>query len=225
MTISHTRILVVGATQGTGLHVVNLLQQHGTQVRVLARNIEKARTVFAAHPVQIHHGDVTQPATFTGAFDDITGIIYTLGVTQRPASEALIKSTEHDGTLNFLRAAVAAGFRGPFVYMTSMGTEKPSLAGWLLNTIKGNTLKWRAKVEAAVQQGGLPYTIVRAGVLTDAPAMQHTLTMTQTPMGASLTRKISRADVARVLVSALYDPTAANIAFNLFWGEATTTPA
>ena len=98
------RVLVIGATQGTGYHIVQRLLQDGYRVRVLARSEATARSRFS-DTVEITVGDVTQPATLPPALTGVDHVILTVGVTKRPASERLVKAVEYDGTLNVLAAS------------------------------------------------------------------------------------------------------------------------
>src|SRR5713226_7772918 len=117
------RVLVIGATQGTGHLVVNLLLRDGYQVRALARNEAKAKERLSS-PVQIVVGDITKLITLASAMKDVDHIIFTAGVTQRPASERQIIATEYEGVKNALAAARDAGFAGRFLYMTSIGSDE-----------------------------------------------------------------------------------------------------
>src|SRR5713101_554814 len=118
MTNVNQRVLVIGATQGTGYLVVNLLLRDGYQVRALARNEAKAKEKLSS-TVEIVVGDITKPNTLPSAVKDVDHIIFTAGVTQRPANERLIIATEYQGLKNALAAGGDAGFTGRFLYMTS----------------------------------------------------------------------------------------------------------
>src|SRR2546428_2947714 len=126
------RVLVIGATQGTGLILSGLLLRDGYRVRALARNVARARARL--HPaVEVLSGDVTQPATLPAAFRDVDHAIFTVGVTKRPAGEALVRATEYEGLKNVLEAAKAGSLSGRFLYMTSIGVTRRSWAARLLN--------------------------------------------------------------------------------------------
>lgn len=214
-------VMVVGATQGTGVHVVHHLVQKGYAVTVLARSVEKAQRVFQGLNVSSRFVDVSRADTLKPAlFEGVDAVIWTVGVTQRPAPEALIRATEYDAVRSFLSVATAAGYAGQFVYMTSIGVERGSAAGTLLNLIKRNTLLWRRQTEAVIRTSRLPYTIVRAGVLNDQPANPRGVVFDQQPRGASFRYRISRADVAQVLVAALSQRQMVNASFNIYWGDA-----
>src|SRR5713101_9781440 len=169
MTNVNQRVLVIGATQGTGSLIVNLLLRDRYQARALARNEAKAKEKLSS-AVEIVVGDITKLNTLPSAMKDVNHIIFTAGVTQRPASERQIIATEYEGVKNTLAAARNAGFTGRFLYMTSIGVTKSSLGAMLLNLVKGNTLKWRKLAEEQIRRSGSEYTIIRAGFLTNSPA-------------------------------------------------------
>ena len=158
--------MVIGATQGTGYQIVNLLLRDGYQVRALARNEAKAKAKLSS-AVEIVRGDITKLNTLPSAMKDVDHIIFTAGVTQHPASEQVIIATESQGVKNTLAAARNAGFSGRFLYMTSIGVSKSSLGAMLLNLVKGNTLKWRKLAEDEIRRR-FDYTIIRAGFLPSA---------------------------------------------------------
>ena len=215
------RVLVIGATQGTGHHIVQHLLRDGYRVRVLARSEATARSRFG-DTAEIMVGDVTQPATLPPALTGVDHLILTAGVTTRPAGERLVKPTVYDGTLNVLAAARDAGLPGRFMYMSAIGTTRRSALGFLLNLIKGNTLHWRRRAEEEIRRSGLDYTVVHAGILTDAPGGQKGIEISQNELPMSPRYRISREDVAEVFVRALRDPRTRNTAFDAVWtrGEA-----
>ena len=210
------RVLVIGATQGTGYHIVQRLLREGYGVRVLARNEAKARARFG-DTVEIMVGDVTRPDTLPPAFAGVDHVILTVGVTQRPASEKLVKPTVYDGTLHVLAAAREAGLPGRFMYMSALGTTRWSILAFGLNLIKGNTLRWRRRGEEEIRRSGLAYTIVHAGILTDAPAGQRGIGIGQEELAMRLKYKISREDVAEVFMRALRHPGTRNTTFDAVW--------
>jgi uncharacterized protein YbjT (DUF2867 family) len=196
------RVLVIGATQGTGYLIVNLLLRDGYRVRALARNEAKAKEKLSSAE-EIVVGDITKLNTLASAMKDVDHIIFTAGVTQRPASERQIIATEYEGVKNTLAAARDAGFSGRFLYMTSVGVTKSSLGAMLLNLVKGNTLKWRKLAEDEIRRSGFDYTIIRAGFLTDSPGGRRAIEVSQNEYPLAFKYRISRADVAEVFVQAL----------------------
>src|SRR5687767_2880800 len=114
------RVLVIGGTRGTGFLIVNRLLEEGYQVRALARNEERARESLSPK-VEIAVGDITRRETLSAAFQEVDHIIFTAGVTQRPASDDLMRATNYYGMLNVLGTAGDSGFRGRILYMTTIG--------------------------------------------------------------------------------------------------------
>ncbi len=208
------RVLVIGATQGTGLQIVQHLLRDGYAVRVLARNPARAKAVLSSE-VEIVRGDVTQAKTLAAAMTGVNHVILTAGVTHRPAGERLVRATVYDGTMHTLQAARNAGLPGRFLYMSALGTTRGSWLSFLLNRIKGNALKWRRLAAEEIRASGLPYTIVRAGILTDAPAGQRAVEISQTEYPMAPRYRISRADVAEVFVQALRHPETRNASFDV----------
>jgi uncharacterized protein YbjT (DUF2867 family) len=212
-------ILVIGGTRGTGLLIVQLLSGQGTSVRVLARDPVGTRARVGPS-VQVMHGDVTKPGTLPSILEGVSHIVFTAGVRSgRPASEAKIKLTEYDGMLNTLTAARDVGFAGRLLYMTASGGTTPSLNTIFLNLYKGNTLAWRRRAEDAIRASGLDYTIIRAGVLMNAPANEHALVVTQQALPLSLRHRVGRADVAQGFVASIHHPRASRATFEVVWGK------
>ena len=212
------RVLVIGATQGTGCLIVNLLLPCGHQVRALARNESKAKEKLSS-AVEIVVGDITKPNTLPSAMKDVDHIIFTAGVTQRPAGERLIIATEYEGVKNTLAAARDAGFAGRFLYMTSIGVTKSSPGAMLLNLVKGNTLKWRKLAEDEIRRSGFDYTIIRAGFLTNSPGGRRAIEVSQSDYPLAFKYRISRADVAEVFVQALRHPSTRRTTFEVVWAK------
>ena len=216
--VTGDRVLVIGATRGTGRLVAEHLLSAGHRVRVLTRSPGQAEAMFGDR-VEVAAGDVTRAETLAAAFAGVDHVVLTVGVTKRPAGERLVRTTEYDGTLNVLAAARRAGLPGRFVYMSAIGTTRWSLLAFLLNLIKGNTLHWRRRAEERIRASGLAYTIVHAGILTDAPAGSRSVEIRQDELPMSLRFRIGRADAAEVLVQALSRADARNTTFDAVWGR------
>jgi uncharacterized protein YbjT (DUF2867 family) len=211
------RVLVTGATGGTGRLVVRRLLEEGHAVCALVRDRERAREAIAPG-AEIVVGDVTRPETLGPAMEGVSHIIYTAGVTSRTAGEDVVRATVHDGVLNMIEMARVAGSQGRFVLMGAMGTTRGSPLSFGLNLLKGNTLKWRRRAEEALRQRGHDYAIVHAGILVDAQSRSRGVLLGQPPRRMWPWTRISRADAAEVLVQALLHPEARNTTFDALWG-------
>jgi uncharacterized protein YbjT (DUF2867 family) len=211
-------VLVVGGTRGTGFLIVQRLVADGIAVRVLARRPDRARSVLPPS-VSVVAGDVTKSETLAAAIGGASDVIFTAGVQSgRPAAESRIKATEYEGVVHTLAAARSVGFAGRFLYMTASGVTTRSFATFALNLYKGNTLRWRRHAEDAIRAAGLDYTVIRAGVLVNAPGGEREIVVTQKPLPLVLWHRIARADVAEVFVAALRHPRASCATFDIVWG-------
>ena len=123
------------------------------------------------------------------------------------------------GVKNTLAAAKDAGFNGRFLYMTSIGVTKSSLAATLLNLVKRNTLKWRKVAEDEIRRSGLQYTIIRAGFLTNGLGGGRAVEVSQSEYSLAFKHRISRADVAEVFVKALKHPSTRRTTFEIVWAR------
>ena len=217
--MSDRPIVVFGGTRGTGLLIVRLLDRQGVLVRVLARN--PARALAALGPtIEVVPGDLTKPETISPAVSNAAHIIFTAGARSGyPVTEATVEATEYHGVLNTLAAARKEGFTGRFLYMTSSGVTRKSLATILLNLYKGNTLAWRRRAEDAIRASGVRYTIIRAGFLLNRPGGQHGIEVTQRALPLTLRYRIARADVAEVFAAALRHPRTERTTFEVVWSH------
>jgi uncharacterized protein YbjT (DUF2867 family) len=212
-------VLVIGGTRGTGLLIVRLLYQRGIPVRVLARDAGRAAASLGS-AAEVFPGDITKEETLPRAMEAARDVIFTAGCRSgRPVREAQVKATEYDGVLNTLAAARRSGFAGRFLYMTSSGVTAPSLAARCLNLYKGNTLVWRRRAEDGIRASGLPYTIIRTGILLNRPGERRAIELTQDPLPLSPRYRIARSDVADAFVAALDHPRAERATFEVVWGR------
>lgn len=150
---------------------------------------------------------------------NVDHVLFTAGVTGRPAGEDLIIATVYEGMRSTLAAAADVGFRGRFVYMTSIGVNRRSIAGSLLNLVKRNTLHWRRRAEEEIRASGLAYTVVRAGMLTNGPGGRRALLLGQEDYPLAAQYRIARADVAETLVQALEHPATSRTTFDVVQGR------
>ncbi|MFQ5891060.1 MAG: SDR family oxidoreductase [Gemmatimonadota bacterium] len=212
------RVLVIGGTRGTGLEIVRRLVEDGYRVRALARREPVARGRLGA-AVEVVPGDVREAPTLKAAARGVDHIIFTAGVTKRPAGERVIRETNYDGIRNALAASRDEGVPGRFLYMTSIGVTRFSPLAASLNLVKRRTLYWRRLAEELVRESGLSYTIVRAGVLmNDAPG-RRPVQVSQNDYPLRFRYRVGRADVASVFVLALKHPRTPFTTFDVVWGR------
>jgi uncharacterized protein YbjT (DUF2867 family) len=213
-----SKVLVIGATQGTGEIIVRLLLEDKNEVRIFARNEAKAREKFGVK-VEIVAGDLQNPTAMPEAVKNVDHIIFTAGVTKRPCGEDLIINTEFEGIKKTIEATKDTGFDGKFLFLSSIGVTNGNWASWLLNKVKGNALKWRLAMEDEIRRSGFDYTIIRAGFLMNGEAGSKPIELSQNEYPLYFRYRIARADVAKIFIEALKDENANRKTFDGVWGK------
>ncbi|MDE0680698.1 MAG: SDR family oxidoreductase [Gammaproteobacteria bacterium] len=200
-------VLVAGATGGTGSLVVAELVKQGYPVRAFVRNSAKAVERLGAD-VEAVVGDLKDPASIAAALDGVGAVINTASASGGPENSA--EHVDFEGARNLAEAALAAGV-GQYVLVSSRGVTDDD---HYLNRMFNNILIWKRRGEEAVAASGIPYTIVRPGGLSDDPGGKQTVIFEQ---GDTQSEGIwiTRADVARVCVSALAHEAALNKVFEI----------
>jgi uncharacterized protein YbjT (DUF2867 family) len=198
MTAPYGTVLVVGATGETGRHVVQLLRQHGISVRAIARSEIKAEALYAAG-VDVHIGDVMDELPWKNLMDGVQGMITTLG-TRGSKDMAEVEIVEYIVLGRMVEAALLTDI-SQFVFTSSIGVEHPDSIPFL-----SQMLRIKRKAEMFLIRSRLPYTIVRPGGLVNDPPLNSV----EVGRGDTLQGRITRADVAQVLVQALLQPEAMN---------------
>jgi uncharacterized protein YbjT (DUF2867 family) len=204
------RVLVAGATGGVGSHIVRKLLHAGASVRILVRDADKARKLFAEADgpaaLEIIVGDVQQPATLIPAMGDVTRVLCATG-SKTPIGSNSPQHVDYEGVRNLADAAKGAGIER-FLLVSSMAVTKPN---HFLNAF-GQVLTWKLRGENYLRASGVPYTIVRPGGLQDTPGGQRGLIFDQ---GDRVQGMISREDVGEVCVRALDREDTRNVTFEV----------
>jgi NADH dehydrogenase len=143
------RVLVVGGAGALGVPVVRRLAADGYPVRVLARDVARARTQLGSG-VEVVAGDVEDAGSVEAAVDGCGAVHVSLA---GGSDLDRIERVEHHGTARVAKAAARAGV-GCLTYLSGMyvGTELPTSA-------PAEQSKWRA--EEAIRASGVPYVIFR----------------------------------------------------------------
>jgi uncharacterized protein YbjT (DUF2867 family) len=212
---------IIGATSGTGLLIARQLLKDGLRVRIVARDPEKARRVLD-NQVEVRHGDVTDAPSIRAAIgEDCTAIFFTVaaggGIDGRGmfALGSMIREVTYQGLLNVVDAARSSGFEGRIILPSVMGADRWSLIMSILNTIKSGLQRNLIERELYLRASGLDYTIVRAPILTNAPAGEADVRITRAINKLTAGPKISRGDLARVMILASQQAVASHKTFDL----------
>jgi len=203
-------ILVVGATGMLGEPVARQLQQDGYEVRVLARNPQKARAKLG-DAFDLVKGDVENPASLEKALDGCFGVH--INLMGGPKAEDFDR-VEHRGTANVAKASAKLGVQH-LTYLSGAAVFEEN--AWF------PSIKAKLQAEAAIRESGVPYSIFcathfmeslplyirgqRASVIGKQPHRLHWL---------------AADDYARMVSKTFRLPEAANKRFFIFGPEAWT---
>ena len=217
-----TEFCIIGATRGTGLLITRQLLEGESKVRVVARDPDKA-TRLLGNQADIYPGDVTDAGSMHDAMcEDYKAIFFTVSATGGIDGRALfgskttIREVTYHGLLNVVDAARLSGFKGRIILASVMGADRPSLIMSTLNTIKSGLQHNLMQREIYLRASGLDYTIVRAAILTNEPGGEANLRITRALNKLTAGSKISRGDLARVMILVSQQVAASRKTFDLF---------
>ncbi|KAK9815437.1 hypothetical protein WJX72_003655 [[Myrmecia] bisecta] len=186
-------ILVTDAESLMGEQIVLQLILARAKVRVLVRDAAAIKTAYGPYVTAI-----------SGTTDDPAAV-----------AEALrgVRAAICPGKVGALVAAATRRKLGHLVLLSSTGALQP--AGFSIgNFINAEQAVLRdPQREQAVQQSGVPYTIVRAGRIRNTPGGNVQLQFTQDD--ATVQGDISREDLAKVVTGALQKPPRSGLAFQV----------
>lgn len=209
------RVLVVGATGGTGQQLVQQALDRGYEVTAFVRDAARLR---AQHPrLRIAHGDVFDYASVATAVQGQDAILSALGH-RRLLMPSRVQS---EGTRNVLRAMTEQGVQR-FVCETALGlgdsAGRMGLPGtfFVLPVVLPIYFWDKSRQEQVIAASDRDWVIVRPGVLTNGPKRgkyRHGL-----KVGSYIIPAMSsRADVADFMLNQLTDDTYLRKAPGLVW--------
>lgn len=201
-------VLLAGATGKNGRVVLRQLVALGVHVRAMTRNAADARKEIGAQFEWVE-ADVTVPASLTAAMKGVNVVIDAVA-TAMPFGSNRSERVDYEGTINLARAAKAAGATR-FVIITSSVSGKKD---HFLNYIGGNVLIWKGRAEEELMKSGLEYVVVGPTAMTDDPGGVQPIQIFSRDKYQSGMR-ITREDVATVVITAAGLPDAANRTFSV----------
>ncbi|RYF42913.1 MAG: NAD(P)-dependent oxidoreductase [Comamonadaceae bacterium] len=207
------KVLVIGASGGTGLRVVQQLLQQGDEVTAFARS---AASLPALSP-RLHRfeGDAMRAQDLDRAMPGHDAVVITLGI-QEPAlrvrlfgparTPADVRST---GTSQVIGAMKRHGLRRLTV-QTSYGVgptrdRLPLIARVIFALLLKPQIADTERQEQLVRASGLDWVIVQPVNLTDAQAPESPLASTT---GETASMKVSRQQVAAYIARTLRETSA-----------------
>ncbi|HEX7452508.1 MAG TPA: SDR family oxidoreductase [Polyangiaceae bacterium] len=195
------RILIIGASHGTGAEAAKNALERGHAVTAFARSPQK---LVLEHPHLARlQGDFHQADSVAKAVPGHDAVIITASAT---TFKAFKENPNYfsQGTRHVIDAMKVHGVKRLSV-LSALGTgDSRKLVGWFLDTVM---VSWLLKVpfqdherqERLVMDSGLDWVIARPGRLTNGPAHKSYVTEVELK---PIPKSISRADVADFLVRA-----------------------
>eukprot|EP00262_Sarcandra_glabra_P002885 TRINITY_DN13286_c0_g1_i1.p1 TRINITY_DN13286_c0_g1~~TRINITY_DN13286_c0_g1_i1.p1 ORF type:complete len:350 (+),score=55.56 TRINITY_DN13286_c0_g1_i1:33-1052(+) len=173
-------VLVAGGTGGVGQLVVASLLNRNIKSHVLLRDPLKGTSLFGKQDeniLKVWKGDTRNPDDLDPAmFEGVTHVICCTGTTAFPSKrwdgDNTPERIDWEGVRNLVSALPPTIKR--FVLVSSVGVTKFNELPWSIMNLFG-VLKYKKMGEDFVCNSGLPYTIIRAGRLTDGPYTSYDL--------------------------------------------------
>jgi uncharacterized protein YbjT (DUF2867 family) len=196
------KILVLGATGGTGRSVVSQALARGYDVTVLARSAEKAGDLKGAELVI---GDARDEATLRRALKGREAVVSALGTPASPFREVTLLSTATRALVNAMKAEQVSRL----VCITGLGAgDSVGHGGFLFDNLIYPLLLSKVyadknRQETIVRGSGLDWVLVRPTILNDKP--KHGNVRALTDLSDFHGGSISRADVAGFVLDQVRD--------------------
>jgi putative NADH-flavin reductase len=197
------RILVFGATGGTGRELVGQALDREHEVTAFVRTPEK---LPERHPrLRIVQGDIARPDTIRAAIPGQDALASALGARTLGPSRLLSNALRE-----ILSAMTASGVRR-IIWESALGVGEtrgwlgPIYNWFLIPVFLRHVFADKERQEEILRASPLDWTIVQPGALTDGPRTGRYRVGLDAPAGRLLPR-ISRADVAHFMIGELEQP-------------------
>ncbi|MBF4993781.1 SDR family oxidoreductase [Arthrobacter gandavensis] len=188
------KLTIIGGSKGTGARLASLAQAAGHDVTVLSRSGQ------APAGVRVVAGDAGDPGTATSAISGADAVVITVGGAKgsprhrAAVTRSVIEAMKTEGVRRLMvQSSLGAG---------DSGSQLPSPLRVAMKVALAKPLADHNEQEAAVQDSGLDWTIVRPTGLTDKEPAGSWQAL-QTSESGTLRGSISRADLAACMLELL----------------------
>lgn len=197
------KLILFGATGGTGRQVLVQALEAGHEVTAVARKPEALD--FSHDRLEVIRGDVLDSDSLEQTIRGKDAVISALGVTHRKPT-----TLYSEGTAHVMKAMKTAGVRR-LVCLSSAGLDIPDDTPFMqrvaIRLIVQRMYRYAyedmARMEAKVKASGLDWTVIRPPRLTNGPRTGKYRTSIDQPLPGA--RGIARADLADCIVGRLLD--------------------
>lgn len=196
------KILILGATGGTGRLIVSQATARGHDVTVLVRSAERAGDLKGAKFVV---GDARDEIALGEALEGQDAVVSALGTPASPFRDVTLLSTATRALVDVMTVARVSRL----ICITGMGAgDSAGHGGPLFDSLIFPLLLRKVyadknRQEAVVRDSGLDWTLVRPSVLNNKPGRDTVRALTD--LSGFHGGTISRADVARFVLDQVSD--------------------
>ncbi|MFC5401356.1 NAD(P)-dependent oxidoreductase [Cohnella soli] len=197
------KVIVFGATGGTGRQVVEQAIESGHEVTVVARNPEAVD--IRNERLEVVRGDVLNLDSFSERIAGKDAVISALGVNHRKPT-----TVYSEGTANIVKAMQAAGVRR-LIGLSSAGLDIPDdtptmqklVIKYVIQPMYKYAYEDMARMEEKLRKSGLVWTVIRPPRLTNGPKSGTYRTSINETLPKA--QSIARADLADYMLKSVED--------------------
>ena len=197
------KLVVFGATGGSGSRIVEQALGLGHEVTAFARNPAAVKT---RHPkLKVIEGDALDAASVSQAIAGQDAVLYAIGINRRSTMTVCTESTRH-----IIAAMKEHGVRR-FICLSAYGaseTKDTALYSKVLRFFIGKRVEDKDRQEELLRASGLDWVLVRPPLLTNGPRLGKYRAGFDIPI--KLFSSVSRRDVADFMLKQLTDDTYLN---------------
>lgn len=202
--LARQKILVLGATGGTGRLIVKEALARGFEVRALVRSPAKASGLEGA---EVFIGDARDEAALRKALQGMDAVVSALGTPVSPLREVTLLSSATKALVSAMKATGASRL----VCITGMGAGDSAGHGGfvfdrlILPALLRKVYADKDRQEAIVRGSGLDWVLVRPSVLNDKAPTHKIRALTD--LSGFHGGTIARADVASFVLDQVHTDT------------------
>ncbi len=204
-------MVLAGASGKTGREILVLAAKNGWRVRALTSDLARAKRELGSlyQFGEWQQVDLTDTVAVQRVINGADSVVTALGAHSFKDKD-VPERVDFLANSQLIEAAASAKIRH-FVFISSStsGTHKDQTKATALMNVRF----WKTRAEEQLRASGLQYTVIGPGGLTTEPARRMGLKILLREQYSST--DVSRADVARVAIFALSNPSAANKSFAL----------